>query len=370
MLVLSVYNLCDTIYIAKHVHVLYGKGYKMPKNAPITRKKFNGSISILLEERLKTLSKNIGRSMSALIDEAVIELSDKYSKEGGVTMVDELKKTNTTHVLCITNYKGGVGKTTTTAELAYLFAKKGNKQVLIIDADGQGNITQRMGCIPNQESSIHTCLEAAMERKPLQVEPYIVTTQYKGIDIIPGSNILGQDFFQGEMSAYRSRTGKNPYQKVIDAVRALQRYDLVIMDTHPAADNEIRYPMQASTDILCPVDPSDEGLNGVLSTYAQVVESREATPELRYLGAFFNRADLRTSQCRDYIPSAKEELPKLIRQINDGNDDGCVFDTIIRQSADIGKAVNYRCAVCARFHGKGAARDFEHLYDEVVMALV
>ena len=63
-------------------------------------------------------------------------------------------------------------------------------------------------------------------------------------------------------------------------------------------------------------------------------------------------------------------MPKLIRQINDGNDDGCVFDTIIRQSADIGKAVNYRCAVCARFHGKGAARDFEHLYDEVVMALV
>ena len=109
LLVLSVYNLCDTIYIAKHVHVLYGKGYKMPKNAPITRKKFNGSISILLEERLKTLSKNIGRSMSALIDEAVIELLDKYSKEGGVTMVDELKKTNTTHVLCITNYKNGMG---------------------------------------------------------------------------------------------------------------------------------------------------------------------------------------------------------------------------------------------------------------------
>ena len=341
----------------------------MPRNAPITRKKFNGSISILLEERLKTLSKNIGRSMSALIDEAVIELLDKYSKEGGVTMVDELKQTSTTHVLCITNYKGGVGKTTTTAELAYLFAKKGNKQVLIIDADGQGNITQRMGCMPNQEYSIHACLEAAMDRKPLQVEPYIATTQYKGIDIIPGSNILGQDFFQGEMSAYRSRTGKNPYQKVIDAVRALQRYDIVIMDTHPAADNEIRYPMQASTDILCPVDPSDEGLNGVISTYAQVVESREATPELRYLGAFFNRADLRTSQCRDYIPSAKEALPSLIRQINDGNDDGCVFDTVIRQSADIGKAVNYRCAVCARFHGKGAARDFENLYDEVVMSL-
>ncbi len=342
----------------------------MPKNAPITRKKFAGTISILLEERLKTLAKNTGRRMSSLLDEAIIELLDKYSKEGGVTMVDELKQTETTHVLCITNYKGGVGKTTTTAEFAYLFAKRGGKQVLVIDADGQGNITQRMGCIPNQENAIDACLTMSMDRKPLNVEPYITTTQYKGIDIIPGSNALGQDFFQNEMSAYRSRTGKNPYQKVIDAVKALKRYDIIILDTHPAADNEIRYPMQASTDILCPVDPNDEGINGVLSTYAQIVESREATPELRYLGAFFNRADLRTSQCRDYIPSAKETLPTLISQLNNGEEDGVVFKTIIRQSADVGKAVNYRCAVCDRFHGKTVARDFEKLYNEVVSILV
>lgn len=284
-------------------------------------------------------------------------------------MVDKSRQTETFHVLCITNYKGGVGKTTTTAELAYLFARKGEKRVLIVDADGQGNITQRMGCIPNQENGINDCLEAAMERKPLQVETYITETQYKDIDIIPGSNVLGQDFFQDEMSSYRSRTGKNPYQKVIDAVRDLNYYDIVIIDTHPAADNEIRYPMQASTDILCPVEPSNEGLNGILSTYAQVVESREATPELRYLGAFFNRVDPRTSQARDYIPSAREELPSLIKQINDGQEDGVILDTVVRQSADVGKAVNFACSVCERFHGKTAAKDFEKLYDEVVSLL-
>jgi len=340
----------------------------MPKT-PIKRKKFNGSISILLEQRLKTLSQNTGRTMSSLLDEAVEELLRIHTKKGGITMVDKLKPTETTHVLCLANYKGGVGKTIAAAELAYLFAKKGGKQVLIIDADGQANITERMGCTADEENSIDTCLRAAMDKAPLQVEPYITTTQYKGVDIITGSTAIGQDYFQTEMSAYRSRTGKNPYQRIVDAVKETKRYDIIIIDTHPAADNEIRYPMQASTDILCPATPDNDGVKGALSAYAQLLESREATPELRYLGVFFNKVDPRTTQAKEYIPSARDGFPDAIYEISGGEEKGYVFDAVIRSSADVGKAINFNCAACDRFHGKTIAKDFEKLYDEVVKRL-
>ena len=341
----------------------------MPRNAPITRKRFSSTISILLEERLRTLAQNTGRNMSSLLDEAVIELLNKYTKMKGVTAVDELKQTETTHVLCLANYKGGVGKTCSATELAYLFAKRGKKQVLVIDADGQANITARLGCEPDGDNCIAICLKAAMEKGPIQVEPYISTTQYKGVDIITGSTAIGQDYFQDEMSAYRSRTGKNPYEKVVNAVKATNRYDIIIIDTHPAADNEIRYPMQASTDVLCPTTPDNDGVKGALSAYAQVLESREATPELNYLGIFFNKVDPRTTQAKEYIPSTKEGFPDVIKSLSDGEEEGYVFDSMIRMSADAGKVVNFGCAVCDRFHGKTMANDFEKLYNEVVMRL-
>ena len=94
-------------------------------------------------------------------------------------------------VIAITNEKGGVGKTTTATTIAYLFAKKG-KKVLLIDYDGQANSTLIMSDEnPNNiKITISTIINYIIKDEELPLkETYIIKN--KGIDLIPSNANLG-----------------------------------------------------------------------------------------------------------------------------------------------------------------------------------
>ena len=127
-------------------------------------------------------------------------------------------------VIAIVNENGGVGKTTTATNLAYLLGKQ-NKKVLLIDFDGQANSTMIMGDKnPNEiEITISTLINKTITKDSLPPkEDYIIKN--KGIDLIPANSNL----FTLERNLCNINFREYILQSLIDEIKI--DYDYIIID--------------------------------------------------------------------------------------------------------------------------------------------
>ncbi len=345
----------------------------MPRNTPVKRKIISASVNISLADRLDALSKAVHTAKSRLMDEAIMDLLAKYKYNGKDIIImsekDKAAPVETKHVLCIANNKGGVGKTTTTAALAYLFAKRGHRRVLLIDADAQINLTLIMQAPLNDKQNIKNAILSDIAQSGLSVDHFITPTQYEAIDMIPGSEIISNDAFMGKIKNARVEYGINPWKDIVEDVKKLRRYDIILIDTHPSNNAETTLPMQAADCVLVPTQPSNNSVAGLYQIYDCIRKSRRTVPELRYLGMFFNCVKQHTSSAKELIPAAREGIPQKIAGMNGGTTDGVVFQTVIRDSEDVRKAENFQAAVTDKFRNKNVSKDFEALYEEVLSVL-
>lgn len=269
------------------------------------------------------------------------------------------------NVICVANHKGGVGKTTTTAALAYLFARDG-KRVLMIDADAQTNLTQTMGIVSDGKRDIQSAVIANIMNAPVPVETFILPTQYKNIDMIPGSLLIEDESFLSRIRNSQLNESVNPWIELIESLKALNRYDVILMDSHPSIGIDTLLPMQSCDCVLVPLEADERSVAGLSQVYQNIVKSRRrANPDIKLLGYFFNKVKSNTSSAKDYIPSAREMLPNALANFNGGEMEGICFETTIRDSEDVRKSVNFHCAVTERFHNKKVSSDFENLYKEI-----
>lgn len=269
------------------------------------------------------------------------------------------------NVICVANHKGGVGKTTTTAALAYLFARDG-KRVLMIDADAQTNLTQTMGIVSDGKRDIQSAVIANIMNAPVPVETFILPTQYKNIDMIPGSLLIEDESFLSRIRNSQLNESVNPWIELMESLKALNRYDVILMDSHPSIGIDTLLPMQSCDCVLVPLEADERSVAGLSQVYQNIVKSRRrANPDIKLLGYFFNKVKSNTSSAKDYIPSAREMLPNALANFNGGEMEGICFETTIRDSEDVRKSVNFHCAVTERFHNKKVSSDFENLYKEI-----
>lgn len=139
-------------------------------------------------------------------------------------------------VFAIWNSKGGVGKTTTTINLAYNFMLLG-KRVLIIDNDPQTNTTPVFRKANEQGYTIRD-----LYKNPAKIKRYICRTKYKGIDIIKGSTYLTEE--------YANKSDLLLYE----ALQVIKEdYDIVLIDCRPSYEGLTRNAISAADVLLTPI---------------------------------------------------------------------------------------------------------------------
>ena len=135
--------------------------------------------------------------------------------------------------ILITNRKGGVGKTTTTINLAYFFAKKGYR-TLIIDLDTQGHIQYSLGVKANFEYGIHSFLNG----EDIKIK-----------HIIHKSNIKNLYFIPAKINANHTVKDKNLLKQGLERLN----FDICLIDTAPSSDDLLESAVIASDYVIAPM---------------------------------------------------------------------------------------------------------------------
>ena len=126
-------------------------------------------------------------------------------------------------IIALVNQKGGVGKTTTSMNLAASLATL-EKKVLLIDADPQANASSGLGVDLSQiDASIYQCLV-----NKIDVREAIYTTDIENLDIIPSHiDLVGAEI---EMLNFKSR--ERVFKNVLEPIKA--DYDYILIDCSPS----------------------------------------------------------------------------------------------------------------------------------------
>lgn len=231
-------------------------------------------------------------------------------------------------VICVTNQKGGVGKTTTAVNLSYYLAKDKFK-TLLIDFDPQGNASSGLGLDKNNEKELGaTMTEVIMGLTSM--ESVVRPTKYKNFDLAPATPELANA--EVEMAGMQRK-----FVRLRDAVRSVDdKYDYIIIDSPPSLSLLTVNGMIASNYLLLPVQTEFYALEGV----AQLLESmklvmKQANPNLRLLGVLATMYDKRTSLSAQVFA----EIKKYFKQLT--------FETTIPRNVRVAEAPSHGVPVGA-----------------------
>jgi len=160
-------------------------------------------------------------------------------------------------IISVVNFKGGSGKTTTTAHLAQYLALTGHR-VLAIDLDPQASLTALHGIQPelDKNPSLFETLRYDDERK--SIKSVIQATNFPGLDIVPANLELQEYEYQTPLAATNksSPEGRLFFTRISAALKEVEdRYDVVVIDCPPQLGYLTLTALTASTSVLITVHP-------------------------------------------------------------------------------------------------------------------
>ena len=221
-------------------------------------------------------------------------------------------------IISVANQKGGVGKTTTTVNLATILAKKG-KKVLLIDADPQGNATSGLGVEKEVELSIYDVL---VNETP--IEDTIQETIIKNLKVCPSNiNLAGAEVELVSMMSREQRLKEKLEE-------AKEKFDYIFIDCPPSLGLITLNSFTASDSVLIPVQCEYyalEGLGQLLNTINLV--KKHLNKNIQIEGALLTMYDIRTNLSNQVV----KEVTKYFNNK--------VYKTVIPRNVRLSEAPSY-----------------------------
>ena len=248
-------------------------------------------------------------------------------------------------IIAVANQKGGVGKTTTTINLAASLATL-EKTVLVVDADPQANASSGLGVdIKEGDCSLYECIIDHTD-----VKEAIYTTDIDGLDIIP-SHI---DLVGAEVEMLKI---KNNREKMMKELLAPMRdeYDYILIDCAPSLGLITVNCLTAADSVIIPVQCEYfalEGISKLLNTI-KIIKSK-LNPRLEIEGFLLTMYDSRLRLANQIYDEVKRHFQEL------------VFKTVIQRNVKLSESPSHGLPVILYDAESAGAKNHLNLAKEII----
>ena len=253
-------------------------------------------------------------------------------------------------VIALVNQKGGVGKTTSSinlaASLGYL-----KKRVLLVDLDPQGNATTGVGIEKSDyDKSMYELLKGDAE-----IGDVIIKTKFKNLYIIPATiNLAGVDFELIEKHNQDSTFVKgSQLKKHLDEVK--DQFDYIIIDCPPSLGVLTTNALTAANSVIIPIQCEFFALEGVMQLLNTIIlAQKNINPTLGIEGVLLTMLDCRTNLGLEVVEDIKSYFKES------------VYDTIIPRLIKLAEAPSHGKPIIAYAPDNIGAEAYLNLAKEVI----
>lgn len=247
-------------------------------------------------------------------------------------------------IIAIANQKGGVGKTTTTVNLAAALGVL-EKKVLLIDADPQANASSGLGIIVEDvEIGTYQLLEHATTAKEA-----IVSTNSPNVDIIPAHI----DLVAIEIELVDKENREFMLKEVLNDIK--NEYDYILIDCAPSLGLITLNALVAADSVIIPIQCEYfalEGLGKLLNTIKSIQNIHN--PELDIEGLLLTMYDSRLRLSNQVVEEVKKHFQDM------------VFKTIIQRNVRLSEAPSYGESIIAYDATSRGAVNYINLANEIL----